>query len=329
MKAARLHAFGPAAPENLRIESIELPSPGVDEVRLEMIAAPINPADINVIEGTYGKLPRLPAIIGNEGAGRVTTTGANVTTLHPGDLVATFTTGSWCNHRNERKDRVIPLPAGIDPQQASMIVINPPTAYAMLHDFAALQPGDWVAQNAANSGVGRCVIQLAKRLGLRTLNVVRRAELADELLALGADRVVMEETDLRKEGRSLMDGASAKLALNAVGGASAVNLANALAPNSPHVTYGAMARQPLKIPNGLLIFHGLSFHGFWLRPWFDSKPAAEQLRIFALLAEMIREGSLHMPIHRVFPLDEIHAALDEATSERRGGKVLLDLSANR
>jgi trans-2-enoyl-CoA reductase len=327
MPAARLHAFGREAAENLRIESIELPPAGADEVRLEMLAAPINPADLNVIEGTYGMLPELPATIGNEGAGRVAAVGARVSTLKPGDVVATVDTGSWCSHRNVRADRVIPLPVGIDPMQASMIVVNPPTAHALLHDFAALQPGDWVVQNAANSGVGRCVIQLARRLGLRTLCVVRREELFDELRALGADRVVTEGTDLRKEGRALMDDAEAKLALNAVGGASALNLANALAANSPLVTYGAMARQPLKIPNGLLIFKGLTFHGFWLRRWFDAKPVAEQRRVFGLLAEMIRDGSLRVPVHRVFPLGEIHAAINEAAATNRGGKVLLDLTA--
>lgn len=293
-----------------------------------MLASPINPADLNVIEGTYGHLPELPAIPGNEGVGRVAEVGVKVASLHVGDLVAPLDSGSWCGARNVPAARVIGLPAGIDPQQAAMITVNPPTAYALLHDFAQLAPGDWVVQNAANSGVGRCVIQLSRRLGLRTLNVVRRPELVAELLALGADVVVTDDTELRKEGPALMDSASARLALNAVGGASALNLANALAPGSPLVTYGAMARQPLKIPNGLLIFGGLSFHGFWLRSWFRDRPAAERQRIFASLAEMVRDGTLTVPIHRTFPLREIHAALADAASGRRAGKVLLDLQAN-
>lgn len=327
MKTACLFAHGPDMEKNIRAEAAELPAPALDEVRIEMLAAPINPADLNVIAGNYGELPDLPAVIGNEGMGRIAAVGAEVTTLRPGDLVAPIGIGSWCTHRNAPANRVVPLPAGIDALQASMIAVNPPTAYAMLHDFAALQPGDWVVQNAGNSGVGRAVIQIAKRLGLRTLSVVRRPEVADELRSLGADRIVTEETDLRGEGRSLMEGAEARLALNGIGGTSALNLANALADGSPLVTYGAMARQPLKIPNGMLIFRGLAFRGFWLRRWFDTKPAPEQRRIFALLAEMIRDGSLSVPIHRTFPLEEIHAALREAASERRGGKVLLDLAA--
>ncbi len=326
MLAARIHGFGKAA-DVLTLDDLVLPPPAPGEVRLEMLAAPINPADLNVIAGTYGQLPALPSIPGNEGVGRVAATGAHVTTLHPGDLVAPLDTGSWCQARNLPAERTILLPAGIDPQQAAMLTINPPTAYALLHDFTPLSPGDWIVQNAANSGVGRCVIQLARRLGLRTLNVVRRPELIDELIALGADHVVTEEFDLRRDGRDLMGGASARLALNAVGGASALNLANALAPNSPLVTYGAMGRQPLKIPNSLVIFGGLSLHGFWLRRWFQQKPLSEQHRVFGLLAAMLRDGSLRVPVHRTFALADIHPALTEAALERRAGKVLLDLRA--
>lgn len=326
MTAARLHGFG-KADDVLSLDALEIGDPAPYDVRLEMLVASINPADLNIIEGAYGQLPDLPAVIGNEGVGRVAAVGGAVTSVRVGDLVAPLDPGSWCSARIVPADRVIPLPADIDPQQAAMIVVNPPTAFAMLHDFTALAPGDWVVQNAANSGVGRCVIQIARVLGLRTLNVVRRPELIDELFALGADRVVTEETDLRREGRDLMGGAEARLALNAVGGASALNLANALAEGSPHVTYGAMSRQPLKIPNGLLIFRRLRFKGFWLRRWFQEKPAAEQREVFARLAEMIRTGALRVPLHAVHPLHDIHAALREAAAERRGGKVLLDLTA--
>ncbi len=326
MIAARLHAFD-SRPGSIIVTPLSLPPPASGEIRVEMHFAPVNPADLNVVEGAYGQLPELPAIIGNEGVGRVAALGASVTSLRAGDLVAPLDPGSWCSARNVPADRVIPLPAGIDLEQASMISINPPTAFALLHDFADLRPGEWIVQNAANSGVARGVIQVARALGLRTLNVVRRPSLIDELLALGADRVVLEDTDLREKSRDLMAGKNARLALNAVGGASALNLANALADGAPLVTYGAMGRQPLKIPNGLVIFRGLSFHGFWLRRWLREKPAAEQAIVFARLAEMIAAGGLRVPVHRVFPLREIHAALAEAALPSRHGKVLLDLRA--
>lgn len=326
MKAARLHGFGNAA-ENLRVEPIDLPPPGTGEVQVQMLNAPINPADLNIIAGTYGELPTLPATIGNEGSGRIVAVGADVSDRHVGELVATLPLGNWCSHRNLCGTDVIPLPPNTDPCQAAMITVNPPTALAMLREFVMLEQGDWVVQNAANSAVGRCVIQLARHLGIRTLNVVRRPELVAELMELGADRVVTEETELRRKGKELMDGQLARLALNCVGGSSALNIASALAPEGVHVTYGAMSLQALKIPNSMLIFKKLSFRGFWLREWYRHTPPAEKQAVFNSLSERLADGTLKMPVDCVFPLDAIQEALAAAAKERRAGKVLLDLGS--
>jgi NADPH:quinone reductase-like Zn-dependent oxidoreductase len=322
--ACRLFAFGEKPPA-VRVEEIPTPAPAPGEVVVRMLAAPINPADLNVIEGTYGELPQLPARIGNEGCGEILALGAGVENLLVGQKVLPLAFGTWSRELVLSAKNAIPLPDDIDIHQAAMLTVNPATAWRILHDFSALQPGDWIAQNAANSGVGRAVIQLARHLGLRTLNVVRRPELLDELLALGADVVVTEETDLRREARQLCGGALPKLGLNAVGGASALNIANALAPGSPHITFGAMARQPLKIPNGLLIFQNLAFRGFWLRRWKETAPAAEILSTYATLADLLHRGILHTPVDRVFPLSELPAALAAASQDKRSGKILLDL----
>jgi trans-2-enoyl-CoA reductase len=153
--------------------------------------------------------------------------------------------------------------------------------------------------------------------------VVRRDGLDGELTALGADRVVTEECDLRRETRNLCEGALPKLGLNAVGGASALNIANALAPGSTLVTYGAMGLQPLKIPNGLLIFSDLRFTGFWLTNWKKRTSAAEREEVFAELGALLGTGALRLPVGSVFPLEALHAALDTAQAAGRTGKILL------
>jgi trans-2-enoyl-CoA reductase len=322
--ACRLFAFGENPPA-IRVEDIPTPIPAPGEVVVRMLAAPINPADLNVLEGTYGQLPPLPATIGNEGCGEILALGSDVKTLRIGQKILPLTFGTWTRELVLPAENTIPLPDSIDIHQAAMLTVNPATAWRLLHDFVPLQPGDWIVQNAANSGVGRAVIQLAHHLGLRTLNIVRRPELLDEIRALGADAVVTEETDLRREARSLCGNSQPKLALNAIGGSSALNLANALAPDSPLVTFGAMGRQPLKIPNGLLIFKNLSFHGFWLRRWKDTAPASEVQSTYRTLADLMSRGILHTPIHRIFPISEIQSALAEAYRDKRGGKVLIDL----
>ena len=322
--ACRLLEFA-AIPAALAIQEVPSSAPESGEVVLSMLAASVNPADLNVIEGSYGELPPLPSTIGNEGCGIISQIGSSVEGFTIGTPAIVLRAGTWTTEMRVSAAEVIPLPVGIDPWQAAMLTVNPATAWRMMHDFTQLKSGDWIVQNAANSGVGRAVIQLAKALGFRTLNVVRRPELIDELQGIGADVVVLEDVDLRTEAVRLCGGEQPRLALNAVGGSSALNIANALAPGSPHVTYGAMGRQPLKIPNGLLIFKNISFRGFWLRRWREGASRQDIHDTYRVLSEFVGSGVLKTPVHRVFPLTQALEAVQEAALAGRTGKVLLDL----
>jgi len=312
--------------EGLTTADIPGRPPGPDEVVVKMLAAPINPADLNVIEGTYGSLPTLPAAIGNEGVGRIVQVGEGVTHLREGALVLPMTLGTWASEITIAAGSLIPLPDGVDIAQASMLTVNPATAWRILHDFVSLKPGDWIAQNAANSGVGRSMIQLAHACGFRTLNVVRRAELVEELRAAGGDVVVTEECDLRKEVKTLCAGAKPRLGLNAVGGSSALNIANSLAPGSPLVTFGAMSKQALKIPNGLVIFSDIRFQGFWLKRWRDRATPEMLAKNYSELAAHLANGTLHTPVAATFKLPDVREAVAAASKDQRVGKILLDLA---
>ncbi len=320
--AVRISAFGPPV-ETVRCEEIELPDLGPDDVLVQMKAAPINPADINIIEGKYGQLPELPATIGNEGAGVVAEVGSSVTRVKPGDWVRPTGGGVWSSYLVLNEKNVLRLPQGIAPDQAAMMGVNPPTAYRMLHDFVHLKEGDWVVQNAANSAVGRSVIQLSKSLGIKTLNVVRRADLEPELKSLGATAVVTEDCDLRKEIKGITGGTLPRLALNAVGGDSALNIANALATGGTHVTYGAMSKLALKIPNALLIFKDIQFRGFWLTRWWKTATSNDVDTMYDTLARLSITGRLSIPVEKVYPVTEIADAVRHALQGERSGKILI------
>jgi trans-2-enoyl-CoA reductase len=103
-----------------------------------------------------------------------------------------------------------------------MLKVNPITAWRMLHDFVPLQRGDWFIQNAANSGAGRAAIQIGHELGLKSVNLVRRPELVEELMAEGADVVLLDDETMRGQIAERTGGAPIRLALNAVGGDSAI-----------------------------------------------------------------------------------------------------------
>ncbi len=323
-RAARLERTGPIA-EVLALAELPLAAPAPGEIAVKMRWAPVNPADINFVEGMYGKKPELPAIAGLEGVGEVVALGAGVNGIGVGDLVRPVDgVGSWRSWAVAPAERFHRLPRLADLRQAAMLGVNPATAWRLLHDVVRLQPGDWVVQNAANSGVGRCLIQLARALGLKTANLVRRPELIPELTALGADLVVLDGKDAAAQVATVCGKSAPRLAVNQVGGDSALNLAKIVAAGGTVATIGAMARQPVNVPAGLLIFKDLRFTGLWVTRWYQQAPAAERDAMLAALGAHVEAGRLLQPIEAEYPLSRLAEAIAHARQDRRGGKILLD-----
>jgi mitochondrial enoyl-[acyl-carrier protein] reductase / trans-2-enoyl-CoA reductase len=307
----------------LHVESQPWPTPASGEVIVKMRAAPINPADLNQIEGKYPVRAELPATPGFEGAGIVVDAGADVKDLTSGALVILpHNVGTWRDAVAVKAGELVVVPADIKPVHAAMLKINPMTAWRLVHDYVGLARGDWLIQNAANSAAGRAVIQIAHALGYKTVNVVRRSELIDELRAEGGDIVLVDSENLRREVEDSIGGPPIRLGLNAVGGESALRLANCLAPGSTLVTYGAMSLQPLKIPNGLLIFKDLRFRGIWINKWYDNATPAQRMEAFQHLFEMAKRGLLQTKVEKAYPLSEAKTAVAHAARGQRSGKII-------
>jgi trans-2-enoyl-CoA reductase len=290
-----------------------------------MRAAPINPADLNQIEGKYPVRAELPATPGFEGAGIVAEVDRSVTNVAVGALVILpHNTGTWRDAVAVKADELVVVPPEIQPVHAAMLKINPMTAWRLLRDYVDLARGDWLIQNAANSAAGRAVIQIARELGYKTVNVVRRSELIGELRAEGGDVVLVDSENLRHEVEDAIGGPPIRLGLNAVGGESALRLANCLAPGSTLVTYGAMSLRPLKIPNGLLIFKDLRFRGIWINKWYDNATPAQRMEAFRHLFEMAKRGLLQTKVEKAYPLSEAKTAVAHAARGQRSGKIIFE-----
>jgi len=312
----------------LHVESRPWPTPAPGEVIVKMNAAPINPADLNQIEGKYPVRADLPATPGFEGAGIVVDVGTDVKGLTSGALVILpHNVGTWRDAVAVKADELVVVPADSKPVHAAMLKINPMTAWRLLHDYVELARGDWLIQNAANSAAGCAVIQIAHELGYKTVNVVRRSELIDELRAEGGDIVLVDSENLRREVEDAIGGPPIRLGLNAVGGESALRLANCLAPGSTLVTYGAMSLQPLKIPNGLLIFKDLRFRGIWINKWYDNATPAQRMEAFQHLFEMAKRGLLQTKVEQAYPLSEAKTAVARAARGQRSGKIIFEFAA--
>lgn len=320
MRALTFETFGEPA-QVLSLKNLDPVALEENQVRLKVLASPVNPADLNLIEGTYGVKPPLPAVPGIEGCGEVLESRSDG--FEAGDLVMLLhRSGMWSEEVVVSASSLFKLPPAIDPHQAAMLKVNPATALRMLTGFRSLGKGSWVVQNSSNSGVGRSVIQVAKTLGLRTVNLVRRESLIDELKGIGADHVLIDDGGAVDAAREICGDEPPALALNAVGGDSALRLMNILAPSGAHITYGAMGRRPLKVPNGLVIFKDLEIRGFWLTRWIDGSSREELDHAYGFLAGEMAAGRLSIPVDSTFGLEGFSAALERLDSEARDGKVL-------
>ena len=302
----------------------DAPTLAAGEVLIEVLAAPINPSDVLTLTGDYGMLPPLPAVGGNEGVGRIAAAGPDAGALPIGQTVLLpVGIGTWASHVVAKIATLVPLPNEADPLQLAMLTINPPTASLMLSEFVDLSEGDWVIQNAANSGVGGYLVQLAKSRGLKTVNVVRRESAVAALKEIGADVVVVDGDDLAKQVAAATGGAKIRLGIDAVAGKATGRLSECLAPGGVLVNYGAMSGEPCVIGPRALVFCDVTLRGFWLAKWFRASTPAQQMTVYGDLTQRIASGELRARVDATFDVSQIRQAVAAAAAGEREGKILV------
>ena len=306
------------------LEYVELPEPdppGVNEVLVGVDLSPINPNDLMLARGIYALHPELPTVIGNEGVGRVLAVGPKVENVAVGDRVLVpLAAFAWWERLVLPASGLFALPPDADAAQLAMLGINPPTAALLLSEYVDLGRDDWVVQNAANSGVGRWVIAFARARGLRTINIVRRAELVPELEASGADVVVVDSPDVSRRIREAVGSSEISLALDGVGGPATGVLAAVLSRGGTLVSYASMSEAAMSISPLDVIFKSITLRGFFMgHPEFAAKipPAIKEA------ARMIAAGEVRLPVAATYALSSIKRAIAHA---QRGGKVLLNVT---
>ena len=303
------------------VPDVGAPAPG--EVVFDVLAFPINPADISFCRGTYRLKPTLPATPGAECVGRVTAVGSGVTHVKPADLVINLQRENWTQRRRVRGDDVIGIPAGMNLRQAAMLRINPPTALLLLTDIVQLGPGDWVIQNVANSAVGRLLIRLARARGIKTMNVVRRESLFDELTALGADGCVVDGPRMADTVKARTGGAPVRLGIDAVSGQATARLSSCVADGGVVCNYGSMSGEDPVMPRGALTSGGQTLVGFVLGRGLSTRSLVQIREIYADLGRQVLDGTLSAPVEKVYSIEDITAALAHAQQAERSGKILV------
>lgn len=326
MPKAVIHDIYGEPRDVLRVIEHAPEDPGPGEVIVRMEAAAMHIADLRTITGDDPSfrfpLPRTP---GFEGVGHVVRVGAGVSVFRSGDRVfPSLAAGTFREEVRCRAEDCMPAPSG-DAAQLSLLTVNGPTAEVLLEDFVGWRPGDWLIQNAANSSCGRYLIRLARLKGVKTVNVVRRAAMLDDLRKLGADVVLLDGPDLAQRVRATVGDSPIRLGIDAVSGTATQRIAECLAPDSPLVSYGSMTQQRCEIDFYLMFRQGIVLHGLsFVRQLRRRSPQAVRA-MYARLADLMARDELVARIAGVYPIEHIVEACERAamTGDERDGKVII------
>ncbi|MEJ7638801.1 MAG: zinc-dependent alcohol dehydrogenase family protein [Singulisphaera sp.] len=326
MKSIMFDQFGEPA-DVLSVREVPMPEPGPGQVRVRMIASPVNPSDLLVVRGRYGVLPKLPASVGFEGVGVVDKVGTGLLGwLVKGKRVAVVNNkgGNWSEYAVIPARQARPVADDLPDEQVASFFVNPASVLAMVRHVLAVPRGQWLLQSAAGSALGRMVIKLARHDGIKTANVVRRPEAIDELKALGADVVISSSGGpIAEQVRALTGTDGVRYALDPVGGDTGTGVFESLAEDGRMLVYGTLSGEPLRIDPRRMIAGKRVVEGFWLGHWAPGRNIPQMLLLFREIAAMIRSGVLATEVGATFPLGAVGDAVQAAEVVGRRGKVLL------
>ncbi|PAP77926.1 zinc-dependent alcohol dehydrogenase family protein [Rubrivirga marina] len=325
MRALRFHRHGPPA-EVLQLDDVPMPEPGPGEVRVRLTHRSVNPADLSMVRGTYGRTRELPAVGGNEGVGTIEALGENVEAGRLGQRVVKLGEApTWQEAVVLPVAETAPVPDALSDEAAAQLFVNPLTAW-LLHEAVSLHAGDVLVQTAGASAVARIAAQLAVRHGAHPVAIVRRESYREPLEAIGATVVVADEDT--KEARAALREAvgkdGAKAVFDPVAGDPGALATSALAEGGTHVVYGALSGDPLPVSPAALIYRNVRVRGLWRTQWASRATPAALRSALTALADLVVEGAITLPVADTFDLGDAAEAVRAATSHGRWGKVLLE-----
>jgi NADPH:quinone reductase-like Zn-dependent oxidoreductase len=328
MRVVQLRAYD-GKPESIAVADVPVPRPGPGEVLVRVFASPINPSDLMFIRGLYGFKKPLPAIPGFEGSGTVVDAGAGLMPRYlKGRRVACaaadpkVTGGMWAEYVVTSAQFCIPLRKHVDLEHGAVLLINPMTAWGLMHE--ARRGGHRaVVQTAAASALGRMIIRLGKRFSIPVITVVRRAEQVELLRGLGAEYILnSSEPEFNERLRELCHQLGASIGFDAVAGEMSGIVLRAQPRGSRLLVYGGLSLQPSQADPASLIFEGKQLEGFWLTGWLRSRTLLGQLRLARQIQELLR-NDLKTEFQAKVPLPEVGRALQQYAANMTAGKVLL------
>jgi NADPH:quinone reductase len=322
MRAVWLREFGP--PEVLRLEESATPRPGPGEALVRVTSAGVNFHDVNQRAGK-SRGATLPLIVGNEGSGVVEALGSDTNTVRVGDRVVwVMHQGTYTTHAVVPADQLVPIADGIDTQLAAALPMQGLMAHGLAHDSYGVNPGDVVLVQAAASGIGGLLCQIAKLRGARVLGTVSRPAKVADARSNGADEVIVRTENVAERVRQLTNGLGANVVYDGVGKDTFQSGLDSLRPRGTIVVYGQASGPIPPVDTTMLSSRG----GVYLTRTVLGHFVPDRARLLARMKELfdwVAAGNLRLQVHGVYPLAEAARAHADVESGTLTGKVLIQV----
>ena len=319
MRAAILYNYNGV----LTVEDREVLPPRSGELLIKLAAAPINPSDVMFTYGMYGIRKPLPTVPGFEASGVIVAVGAGVDENRVGQRVACFAgsdDGAWAEYLRIPATNAFPVADHISDEQASMMLVNPLTARALVD---MVDGSHALVQTAAASALGKMIHRLATEKGIVTINIVRRDESVAELKALGVEYALNSKSDgFDAEFRELTKTLNVRICFDAVAGELTGRLLHLMPRGSRMIVYGGLSMQPVSIGVDDLIFRHKQVEGFWLSTWMPTLAPSHLLSIWQEEQAHIAD-TFKTEVRARYPIDHVAEALADYSAQMSGGKVLI------
>ena len=326
MKVVRQYEAG----AKLVVEEVEIPKVKKGQVLVKMTAAPINPSDLSMLNGTFNVQPNYPYVPGIEGSGVVVVAGAGIIpAIRKGKCVACspipHKDGTWAEYMVTDATRCVPIPKNVSLEQGAMMIVNPMTAMGFL-DAVKTGKHEAFVNNAAGSALARMVSGLAKLEGIPVINIVRRKEQAESLKLAGEQFVLCSaDDDFVAQLKQLTEELKATLFFDAVGGRHTQQLVEAAPFGSNIKLYSNLSGEKFCVNSRTILQNEKTIDGFALGNFTVSKSILQLLQISGKVGKLM-PTIFHSNIRKEFDLEGINEAIDFYKSDMSAGKVLLKMS---
>jgi NADPH2:quinone reductase len=321
MKAILVHT--PGGPEQLRLDEVDLPSPGPGQARVKIYKSGVNFIDIYFRTGLYKADP--PFSIGMEAAGVVDAIGDGVTEVAVGDRVAyAMQRGSYAEYAVVPAWQLVKMPGALDFAQGAAAMLQGMTAHYLTHSTWPLKPGDTCLVHAAAGGAGLLIVQMAKMRGATVIGTTSTPAKAEKARAAGADHVILyTEVDFAAETRKLTGGRGVDVVYDSVGAATFDQSLDSLRPRGLMVSFGN-ASGPVPPVAPLTLNNKGSL--FLTRPTLAHHCATREELLWRAsdVLGWVASGQLKLHIEKTYPLRDAAQAQIDLASRQTTGKLLLD-----